>query len=715
MKLVTDDEIVMGSGGKSTDFTIKASAKAFRVLSSNLYKNKIRAIVRELSTNCIDAHFLNGCTRPFEIKVPSRLDPRFVIRDFGPGLDEDGMINLYTTFFESTKNNSNDFIGALGLGSKSPLSYTNTFTVVSNHGGRSRGYTVMMDGGLPKIRPTFDEEMAEGETTGLEITVPVKTDDISSWQHEIKYVLRPMGAGSVVLKGTQMEVDFFPDQDVHTTDQYNGYENNGIYAIYGKIVYPLNDVPGVKDSWLRARYSRVYIKFPLGELDITPSREELSLDPDTVANIQARVSKINQEYLERDIQELDEITNERELVRKYNEFGRAERNIIANSGVKTKLGSIATILAKYDVSKLRDMAMNSGAVAYDGDDVKLYRFKNSYGGRSKIYVDSILGVDKKKLTVLIDDKTSKRVATIRALKHAGKIARYDFVLVINPESELQQAFLKKAIELMAEDEVVTYKVSECEELRAKLPKVESDEPAEKRPASPNGARYTYSEKNGWAIENLKLTSSELSELEGFVLLRSRDDFMTFPAKSSISCFSDTDARILAQECGITEFLVMRPSGCRKALFENENLVDMMAYIIERYIDAIDEVDYDCYLPRNFRSNRVINHIINKKKLGFLLTYFVEGNANSDSLNRLVNMNQRLSNVTVKDNTDLALCNQIYNKLEETSTTAFTVKMKEFNEKYPVIDTVLNEWHLEQAQIDDIVKIMAALEAAEQSK
>jgi hypothetical protein len=42
-------------------------------------------------------------------------------------------------------------------------------------------------------------------------------------------------------------------------------------------------------------------------------------------------------------------------------------------------------------------------------------------------------------------------------------------------------------------------------------------------------------------------------------------------------------------------------------------------------------------------------------------------------------------------------------------------MKEFHEKYPVIDTILNEWHLEQAQIDDIVKIMAALEAAEQSK
>ena len=139
MKIKCDDEVIIGSSdADDSTFTIKASGKAFDILSNKLYKYKVRAVVRELSTNCDDAHKLNGNeNRPFYIKAPTRLDPRFVIRDYGPGLNHNDMMTMYKTFFESTKNNSNDFIGALGLGSKSPLSYTSTFNVVSYHDGKA--------------------------------------------------------------------------------------------------------------------------------------------------------------------------------------------------------------------------------------------------------------------------------------------------------------------------------------------------------------------------------------------------------------------------------------------------------------------------------------------------------------------------------------------------------------------------------------------------
>jgi DNA topoisomerase VI subunit B len=108
------------------NFTIKASAKAFRILSDNIYKNKIAAIIRELSTNAVDSHFDAKQTRPFEINLPDQLDPTFRIRDFGTGLAHDQVMHLYTTYFESTKDKSNDYNGTLGLGSKAPFSYTNT-------------------------------------------------------------------------------------------------------------------------------------------------------------------------------------------------------------------------------------------------------------------------------------------------------------------------------------------------------------------------------------------------------------------------------------------------------------------------------------------------------------------------------------------------------------------------------------------------------------
>ena len=43
-------------------FSIQAGEKAFRILSTTLYENKIRAIVRELSCNAWDSHIQAGNT-----------------------------------------------------------------------------------------------------------------------------------------------------------------------------------------------------------------------------------------------------------------------------------------------------------------------------------------------------------------------------------------------------------------------------------------------------------------------------------------------------------------------------------------------------------------------------------------------------------------------------------------------------------------------------
>ena len=98
------DDVTVG-GAQSVDaFTIKASAKAFQILSSNLYSNPLGSMIRELSTNAYDAHIMVGKKdEPFKIKLPNALDPTFKIRDFGPGLSEKDIYSVYTTFFESTK------------------------------------------------------------------------------------------------------------------------------------------------------------------------------------------------------------------------------------------------------------------------------------------------------------------------------------------------------------------------------------------------------------------------------------------------------------------------------------------------------------------------------------------------------------------------------------------------------------------------------------
>lgn len=73
MKIASSLEIEQfGEIIESEAFTIKSTGKAFEVLSSKLYKDKIRAIVRELSCNAYDSHVAAGCPdRPFDVHLPS--------------------------------------------------------------------------------------------------------------------------------------------------------------------------------------------------------------------------------------------------------------------------------------------------------------------------------------------------------------------------------------------------------------------------------------------------------------------------------------------------------------------------------------------------------------------------------------------------------------------------------------------------------------------
>ncbi len=50
------NNIERGGGLQENSFTIKASEKAFQILSSQLYSNKILAVIREYICNAIDAH-----------------------------------------------------------------------------------------------------------------------------------------------------------------------------------------------------------------------------------------------------------------------------------------------------------------------------------------------------------------------------------------------------------------------------------------------------------------------------------------------------------------------------------------------------------------------------------------------------------------------------------------------------------------------------------
>ena len=115
----------------SNQFSIAQTSKMFKILSDSLYSDKVMAVIRELSTNANDAHIAAGNRNPFKVTLPTQTNPNFTVRDYGTGLSQEDMEELYTTYGASNKNDSNDFTGCLGLGSKSPFAYTKSFTTTS--------------------------------------------------------------------------------------------------------------------------------------------------------------------------------------------------------------------------------------------------------------------------------------------------------------------------------------------------------------------------------------------------------------------------------------------------------------------------------------------------------------------------------------------------------------------------------------------------------
>lgn len=312
--------IVEGDRRGSTGFNIKFGAKAARLLSKSLYTNEPRAIIRELGTNADDAHKQVGSTEPFHVTLPNSLNPEYSIRDFGTGLTHREFKQVYTTYFESTKTETNDLNGCLGLGCKSPLSYVDAYTVESFIGGRRRVYSIYKNEfGEPNWKLMYRE--ATTEPNGVFIKIPVKPDDIWKFTAEAKFVYfffqnRPL------IKG--QEIVFDDNVSVHGKNwkQFTNPVSTGWYAIMANVAYPITEeiirqsADGKLQSIFRAtRDKKMCIYFNNGELDFDIGRERLSTDNRTIAMVTKTVSSIAQEYIDSAQTVVDKCKNYYEAVR----------------------------------------------------------------------------------------------------------------------------------------------------------------------------------------------------------------------------------------------------------------------------------------------------------------------------------------------------------------------------------------------------------------
>ena len=291
MKLIESTSTITQTGlSGASQFTMKSSRKAFQILS-DLYSDKPLAIIRELGCNASDAMVAAGKDgQPFHIHLPNALEPWLTIQDYGTGISPENIYSIYSTYFESTKTNTNDQIGCLGLGSKSPFCYTDNFSVTSTYNGEKRVYNAYFnEQNTPTIALMGVTPTDEGN--GMAIQIPVKPNDFQKFKDSVRdafrfFDLKPTITGDSIVWREDKPM-FFGD-DWMFFDNQSSYE---AYAIMGGVTYPIEN-RHLLDKYNQIVRKGIVLKFKIGELDFAPSREHLSYDEGTIKALNDKLEKV---------------------------------------------------------------------------------------------------------------------------------------------------------------------------------------------------------------------------------------------------------------------------------------------------------------------------------------------------------------------------------------------------------------------------------------
>jgi hypothetical protein len=299
-------------GEKTINSTISQNklSKLWDMLQ-NPYKNNIGSIVRELSSNMIDSHTEAGIEDAIRIKF-SKDESNFYVSfiDVGIGMSPDRVEKVYSTYLESTKELSNDFIGAFGIGSKSPLSYQDVFYI--NTRFNSVEYNYMMRKGAEGPAIDLLNSEATTERNGTEIKIYIKNEsdllkflnETFTQLHYFKNVVIDINDLIKIYNNTyytnqytvaiqSLEQSYNLIEGKHFVARTNTTFKD-LHIAIGEVYYPID--------WSNLQIPRINIpialKFNIGELEIIQTREDIRYTEKSIKAINDKIESLKQELIQ---------------------------------------------------------------------------------------------------------------------------------------------------------------------------------------------------------------------------------------------------------------------------------------------------------------------------------------------------------------------------------------------------------------------------------
>lgn len=285
-------------------FSIGNLSIIFDILRSKMYSSPILSVCREISCNSVDAHTeIGDLTTPIQITLPNTLEPSIQFRDYGPGISPERVETIFIKYGNSSKRESDDLIGSYGMGSKTPFSYSDTFSVNTIHNGIKYSYVCIIDESKIGKIITLSQSPTT-ELNGTEIVIPVKSSDFQAFKNGVEFVCRhwptkPIIKGDKITYQTIIPSLKGKDWAIVKSDNY--YNKRDIKLVIGgtaPIEYPL-DLTQLKNysntKLLDAIYGTIFLYFETGELSLSANRESVHLDKKTQDKINDKLTVISQD------------------------------------------------------------------------------------------------------------------------------------------------------------------------------------------------------------------------------------------------------------------------------------------------------------------------------------------------------------------------------------------------------------------------------------
>lgn len=286
----------------SNQLRIKASGKAFKAMIDSIYRDKPGSIVRELSTNALDAHRAAGnLDRPFIIHLPDVYEPYFSIRDFGCSMSPEQIRDVYSVLFESSKDKSNEDAGGYGLGGKNFLSYQDSGTIIAYLDGKKYNYVLMYDeSGLPTMHDMGVEDT--DEENGIYVEVAIKEGDHRLFHTAVEQQLRWLTV-KPILNNNSSNISIKTPTFSESFGNFSTFDKSisnpgGFWIIQGQIGYHIDikelsaNIKNKTALEFFNAFNGGALYFNIGEIFVTLSREDIQYDSHTIKSVEKFISDV---------------------------------------------------------------------------------------------------------------------------------------------------------------------------------------------------------------------------------------------------------------------------------------------------------------------------------------------------------------------------------------------------------------------------------------